>query len=472
MKRLLLGQLLLACSLAFGGGLTALPEAELELLDPTNCADVTRALAARVDGLGIADYQSALSDPASLRQTLWAQKIGLHERLRAFHRAKQLTPACANGIRGLLRAIRTVDDYAHDRQWRQRAAGTSFPTSAFEAGNPHVLRHPEHAQFDLKRDLKSGDVLLTRGNAYTSAAIASLGEYDTQFSHMSLVHVDARGKIWTIEAHIEVGSFVRPLQDHIDDNNMRLLVLRFEDPTIAARAAALAFDRVRRASNGRRGNIRYDFGFDMGDEGRELFCSEVVSFAYERATDNNVRVPLFMSRVDQRKPDFVRDLGITVAESFIPADIEIDPRFQIVAEWRDAARVVDTLEKDAIIHAMFAWNDEEGYRLVQGSSSTSRFYRNVVWPLRRIPLLNTFVDDRLPLNMSRAVIGYFGVLETLGELLQAELVSADTAAAQARVLPLLPLERRAVLEDLRARDAVARRPKLHKMFRPRGAKVD
>ncbi len=43
MKLLLFGQLLLACSRAFGEGLPALPPGELEQLDSMNCAAVTIA---------------------------------------------------------------------------------------------------------------------------------------------------------------------------------------------------------------------------------------------------------------------------------------------------------------------------------------------------------------------------------------------------------------------------------------------
>ena len=60
------------------------------------------------------------------------------------------------------------------------------------------------------------------------------------------VHIiDATGKPWTVEAHIEVGSFVRPLEDHIKDNNFRTMIFRFDDPAIAKKAADYAFKLIK-----------------------------------------------------------------------------------------------------------------------------------------------------------------------------------------------------------------------------------
>jgi hypothetical protein len=91
--------------------------------------------------------------------------------------------------------------------------------------------------------------------------------------------------------------------------------------------------------------------------------------------------------------------------------------------------------------------------------------------MRRTPLLKTYVDKKLPLNMSRKLIGYFGVLESIGELLQEVLKEADERAMTARSLPLLPSEKFKVLEEFRQEDLKRKRPKLHRMFRTEGAPI-
>jgi hypothetical protein len=100
------------------------------------------------------------------------------------------------------------------------------------------------------------------------------------------------------------------------------------------------------------------------------------------------------------------------------------------------------------------------------SSKKSLFYRNIVWVLRRTPILKTFVKEKLPMNMSRKLIGYFGVLESIGELLHEKLRKSDEEAIKTRGLPLLKSERYQLLDQVREDDLKLKRPKLHKMFRP------
>ena len=53
-------------------------------------------------------------------------------------------------------------------------------------------------------------MLLVRGMLHNSAAVARVGDVDTQFSHMALVHVDRDGRHWAIESLIEEGAVVAP----------------------------------------------------------------------------------------------------------------------------------------------------------------------------------------------------------------------------------------------------------------------
>jgi hypothetical protein len=439
----------------------------MQLLNPKNCVEKMKLIEQTLSALTPEEHlqELAQSRPEVLGKELWDFKLKVHEKLRVFYQDAKLERDCANAYRGALRSVRFLEDLVQEHQLRNNTENVAFPSSAWEDGNIHVRKHPQHKDFVLKKDVKSGDVILTRGNAYTSAAISSLGEFDTQFSHMSLVHVDEAGKVWTVEAHIEVGSFVRPLEDHIEDNNFRTMIFRFDNPEIAAKAAKYAFERVKKASD-TKGNILYDFGFSMDDGGEKLFCSEVVSHAYEVASNKSVLLPIYESRLQIRKPSFVQDIGITADESFIPADIEIDPRFSIVAEWRDANRVNDIHEKDAILQAMFVWVDAHGYKMKQASSWNSFVYRNVAWPLRRVPFLKKYFKDKMPINMSRKLIGYFGVLESIAELMHKEVGPANKKAIEERGLPLLREEKFAVLEEFRLKDQASRKKKLHKMFRP------
>jgi hypothetical protein len=104
--------------------------------------------------------------------------------------------------------------------------------------------------------------------------------------------------------------------------------------------------------------------------------------------------------------------------------------------------------------------------MINGSSRKSKFYKHIVWYMRRIPLLKNSVKEKLPLNMSKKLIGFFGVLDSVGEWLQERLHPANETSIRERGLPLLPQEKYQYLDGLRIADQKSRRPRLHKMFRP------
>ncbi len=434
-------------------------------LTPQNCVSLGLELDQKFKKITASELLEQFKSPGAkiISIELWETKLRLHQKIKEFYRKDEYSIDCGRSLRPLFRHIRLLEDLAEDYLTRNQLSQT-VPSSAFDIQNPYVHKAKGFELVELKHDLESGDLLLTRGNAFTSAAIASLGEEDTQFSHLSLVYKDENNKFWTIEAHIEVGSIVRPLEAHIKDSNFRTMVLRFEDKELAARAAKFAFEKVKKASE-TTGNINYDFGFDM-DEDQNLFCSEIVSWSFSQVSQGLIQVPLIKNRVQMRKSSFVNDLEIKIEESFIPADLEIDPRFQIIAEWRDAKRINDSQEKDAILQAMYRWVDDYGYKMINGSSRKSKFYKHIVWYMRRIPLLKNAVKEKLPLNMSKKLIGFFGVLDSVGEWLQEKLHPANEASIVSRGLPLLPQEKYQYLEDLRIADQKSKKPKLHKMFRP------
>ncbi len=455
----------LSSTFAFAGIRDAL-KGSVDALSSQNCEAPSKNISNVLNALRPEDYKNELKEKThdALLNELWDFKLTIHSKMRSIYKEGSLSRECSDAIRGTLWSIRSTEDIIHDDLYRNYKDSIKFPDNTFATGNVHVRKNPKFTQVDLKAELKSGDIILSRGNAYTSAAISNLGEFDTQFSHLSIVYRDPTGELWTVEAHIEVGSFVRPLQDHIDDKNFRAMIYRFDNEEIAAKAAEFIFKKVKKASD-TTGNILYDFGFDM-EESKQLFCSEVASYSYDVASEGQVKVPMFRSSLIKRKVEFVRLLELKPDTSFIPADIEVDPRFTVVSEWRNAAKIQDNLEKDAILQSMFRWHDSHGYRLNQASSKDSLIYRNVAWPLRRVPFLKKYFIDKLPLNMSRKLIGYFGVLNAVGELLQKHLTVADNKAIAERGLPLFKNEKYDFLDQVRV-DDLAGKKKLHKMYRPK-----
>ncbi len=202
----------------------------------------------------------------------------------------------------------------------------------------------------LGTTVHSGDVLISRGGAPSSALIARGNDYPGNFSHAALLHVDARTNLPTIvEAHIERGVVVTTLEEYLRDVKLRVMVLRpradlpalVADPQLPHRAAEGAL------SAARAGHVPYDFAMDDRDHAR-MFCAEVVSAAYER-----VGMQLWTARTHISSPGLARWLGTFGARHFDtqePSDLEYDPQLAVVAEWRDP----ETLFKDHVDNAVTA----------------------------------------------------------------------------------------------------------------------
>lgn len=200
--------------------------------------------------------------------------------------------------------------------------------------------------------IHSGDILLSRGGAPTSALIARGNDYPGNFSHVALVHVDARThEPSVIEAHIERGVAVATADEYLRDKKLRIMVLRLRpdlpalarDPLIAHRAAEAALDEARRR------HIPYDFAMDFDDPSAQ-FCSEVASSAYR---DRGIRLWEGVSAMSSPGlRAWLSAFGVRNFETQAPADLEYDPKLVVVAEWRDPDALWQDHLDNAVIDAM------------------------------------------------------------------------------------------------------------------------
>jgi hypothetical protein len=233
--------------------------------------------------------------------------------------------------------------------------------------------------------IHSGDILVSRGGAPTSALIARGNDYPGNFSHIAFVYVDPGTREANIvESHIEIGVVVSTVEQYLKDKKLRVMLLRpradlpqlMKDPMLPHKAAELAYKRARE------GHIPYDFAMDYKDHS-ELFCSEVASAAYEQF---GIRLWAGISHISSpglRK--WLASFGVRHFETQEPSDLEYDPQLVVVAEWRDQA----TLKKDhydnAVTEVMLEGaekGDELSYqwyllplaRIVKGYSSVMNLF--------------------------------------------------------------------------------------------------
>ena len=196
--------------------------------------------------------------------------------------------------------------------------------------------------------IHSGDILLSRGGAPTSALIARGNDFPGNFSHVALAYVDSiSGRLSIIESHIERGVAVASAEEYLRDTKLRVMVLRLrsdlpvmqQDPLLPHRSASTMLQRALSQ------HIPYDFAMDYTDT-TKLFCSEVASSAYR-----TFGVHLWMGMSHISTPGlraWLSEFGVRRFETQEPSDLEYDPQLRVVAEWRDS----ETLRKDHIDNAV------------------------------------------------------------------------------------------------------------------------
>ncbi|MEN9723030.1 MAG: hypothetical protein RJB38_1016 [Pseudomonadota bacterium] len=376
----------------------------------------------------------------------------LRDRLQVWTQVGQLSEGCVDRARDLNRVLRYTEEYLAEHSVGLLRYDPKNP-APYLAGQAPYLQLSEGRSALAVEDLKSGDLLVSRGNAFASAAIARMAQVDGQFSHVAFVYVEpSTRKAWVMEAHIEVGSTIRPYEEYAKDGNFRVMALRArsaQDQQLAEAAAALEYQRLRKAQKTPIGAVPYDFGMRL-DDSSELFCTEIVFEAFQNASERQFQVPLFLSRIEPKNRDFLDRLGIHVQRSFLPSDLDIDPRFEVLAEWRDLARIRLNRYKDAVLDRFYAWADDHDYRL-QGDLE-SLIKKTVVWNARRWPLFSDLLKKKFPLNMSPRVLETITVLDNLGEVLADEAQRKDDASFQATGLRLTVAQLAAVLDAYRLRD--------------------
>ncbi len=244
--------------------------------------------------------------------------------------------------------------------------------------------------------IHSGDILISRGGAPTSALIARGNDYPGNFSHVALIHIDEKTNLISIiESHIERGVTVSSLNEYLNDTKLRIMVLRLRsdliinDPMISHKAASFALSEAKRK------HTPYDFEMNYSDPDK-LFCSEVASSAYMKF---GIRLWSGLSTISSKGTRmWLSSFGVKNFETQEPSDLEYDPQLSVVAEWRDP----ETLYKDHLDNAV------TDVMLEEADSGKQLSYDWYKLPFGRI------------LKLYSAVLNYFGSEGPIPEGMNAE----------------------------------------------------
>ncbi len=447
------------------------------------------------------DYDSTKQNWQSTYDNLWQIRLKLRERLVEF---SQDLPAdhpqlnvCVIAMRDGFRLSRYMEDFL--------AESFSGVPQDFKAANPKNQFDPKFKPTPLrgespwlvlnqtkfpKMTVRSGDIIISRGNAYTSSAIARIAEVDSQFSHMAFVFVQGDGtgqeysieqailnpNVKVLESHIEVGSTIRTFKEYMDDGNARNLAFRYPDPFISHRSARWVYDYIQNyrkrsfdanpldAMDDVNHNVPYNFqmGLENPENPKKLFCSQVAHVGFH---SNNVRIPYFMSALNPRL-SLPKRLGVTTKLMFAPGDLEVDPRFEMIGEYRNLRKLKGLRMKDMVLSGMYKMM-EQGYELTPVPQTELKSVFG--WVIRQLDV--KFTKPQMPKNMNVKVLSTVFTLDKVAMYLETELQKEETNFEKvSQGLPMSFVHGLETLERVRLLDREIymskRKPKFHWEFRP------
>lgn len=401
-------------------------------------------------------------------QKSFETRLELKESLRNFKIINDDDKECFKAVADVMKALRYVEDYMIEiRIEKTETAPVEYVNMKGEF--PYLLVNPKYKdEVKSYEDLKSGDVILSRGGAFSSAAIARIGESDFQFSHLSFVYrnPNENNKMYTTEAHIEIGSVTAPFEDHLNEKNARSVVFRYNDIEFAHKASEYMFNRVKaKTETGK--NIEYDFSMNYKDDSK-LFCSEVVSSGFHHQDPKADYIPMFKSHFTGGIIPFLNNIGVPVNKDnvktldvFAPGDIQFDPRFDLVMEWRNPKKMEESREKDFILTKLFEKMEKEGYQF--DPTLKMDMQARTAWLMRRLPIVKKFIDKKFPLNMSATQMEMFMILDKIGAELLKEIEHRSIETDH----PLTPKEIYNILDEYLEADRKTEKPIIYKYFHPR-----
>ena len=104
---------------------------------------------------------------------------------------------------------------------------------------------------------------------------------------------------------------------------------------------------------------------------------------------------------------------IADTEVFSPGDIQLDPRFDLVLEWRNPLKMEESRFKDFILTKVFEKMAKDNYIIDPSLIMDTK--AKTFWLLRRIPIVKKFLEKKFPLNMNPTQLTMFMSLDKIGE---------------------------------------------------------
>ena len=298
----------------------------------------------------------------------------------------------------------------------------------------------------------SGDVFLVRDDNLTGAIISRIGGNDNQFSHLAIVYEEKDGSImgpenigekYIVESLPDRGLYILPIKEFLQQPKARLALyrLRHLDPNDKSPESEIAHIAAKyMAGYAVKNNVSYNFSMDMGVNANgninSVFCSQAwaegMSFActqpgiicedlsqfvspdrYSSLPNPHKQVsaqyPLIWTKIPLSNNPLVEMISVNVEESFSPGDVEMDPRLDLIADFKYFPKIRKARIYDMIFSKIFQWVEKGGYRF----NEASPFLMTISKAIQ--PYLNEFqeIPDFTPEGVIRASLYIAALTEIL-----------------------------------------------------------
>ncbi len=377
-------------------------------------------------------------DRTDLISTFFQIRVKLQDKMKEFIKSNQFNSYeelenCTNHIRIATRTIRNWEEVWGTYLLHQLGKSDYIPANMGNEWPYLVLNKKYNQQFHYSRFLRSGDILLSRANSFVSAIISRIGSVDNQFSHLAFVYrADGtlmgeanKGRLYVVESVIANGLQIVPIEEYLHHKKSRLALYRFRHVDEVGKtdarsiAATAAKHMAKRALNE---TICYNFSMNLADRNC-TFCSQAIAWGIEYACTlpgntcdqfdmshpTLFNFPLIYSRFNRDQNPLIRMLEIDVNETFAPADVEADPRMELVAEWRDFSMITNNRIYDMALTKIFQWMEKGQYSFRENSAllAFSKISDSLAKELDKMP-------DNAPAGFTKGSIIMFFLIEHVG----------------------------------------------------------
>lgn len=340
-----------------------------------------------------------------LVDTIFKIRVTMRERFQEFDSRNELTPECTAQVRNGIQYARFAEEYV--LEWLFQNKVLEFAKKPIMTNErPNTWTNARFEGFQLK----TGDAMIIRGKSYVSAMIARIGDEEGNFSHLAIVGEDSKGNQYVVESLIQKGVVITPLAKWREQEDARVALYRQPDAALGQAAGRKVYNQAKAALD-KGAAIRYDFAMN-DDDYSSMFCSEVVGYAYDKASDGKFIVPKFRSNVTKFEgTDYLKSLGVTKKTLFAPYDLEVDPRFDFVAENRHYPFLRQVRMQDAVLQSVYGWMIDKKYVYSKSFSHSSKAY--LAKFLRQFGLLKETLPKYMPMDSIKTNVQFQVVAQIL-----------------------------------------------------------